>query len=566
MKKTQLVVTPGYFEAFGEAPTMEVLLKGVPSTSVIQVLCILNAQLVGPEAETRDKALFRDFAQGLSAHEKSILNKRLMELSQRRGAVRLFTSPYVTHFLHYELHNYRDLPYRPPSTDVFGRILKAYLLVVDLYNEHLCSIPDVDPELPDIEWNNRRTWSIAVPQFEFNRRVDPVFTLAQLHVLFDELERTEEFKGYAASYCARFGCKDGFHLVRHFLSVLRISHTNQNELRIAKFQATENLHTLLDQLCHKPQQSLESWTPQSLKTLKQFPFYRTREGEYYVLNWDFFYRATYEAIIRDFYEHSGIRSYYKDLGAEVDPVKRGNFKSWVSGTVIEKRFFQTLLKIMYKSQPSDLSFTSEPHQAESDAYVRYGRYLALIECKDTDIPETTLMPFDYDSYVAELSIKHLRNRGGRPKTLLQLDRNAGVAKTGNYPKHIYATHRPDELWVIPVLVCSGYHYSMPGMNEHLNELYLKHCTTRTGPLIVVTLEYLFHCIVALQNGGLVPNLLKYHAMRQRNWKAFRKNPVPDSWLAVAASIEQVCPIEAYPYHASKSFIREFYKTLGVVHN
>ncbi|MBK9515305.1 MAG: hypothetical protein IPO05_17175 [Flavobacteriales bacterium] len=390
--------------------------------------------------------------------------------------------------------------------------------------------------------------------------------LAQLHVLFDELEKHNSFRVYAESYCARFGCTDGFHLVRHFLSVLRISHVKHNDLRNANFHATEDLFPLLDQLCHNPTQSALSWIPQSLKTMKQFPLYRLREGEYYVLNWDFFYRATYEAVVRDFYERSGIRAYYKDLGDEVDPKKRGNFKSWISDYVLEKRFFQTLLKIMYKSHPQDLTFASDPDRAESDAYIRFGRYLALIECKDTDIPETTLYPFDYDAYVAELSTKHLRNQDGRPKTLLQLDRNAGVALAGNYPKHIYETHSPDELWILPVLVCSGYHYSMPGMNEHLNDLYKKHAKTRTGPLIVMTLEYLFHCIIQFQNEGLVPVLLEYGAIRRRNWKLFRRNPVHESWLNAASSIEQVCPNDAYPYHASEGFIRDFYQALGVIHS
>lgn len=565
MKKTQLVVTPGYFEIFGEASNVEALLKDVPSTSVIQVLCILNAQLVGPEAQIKDKTAVRDFAQGLSAHEKSRLNQRLMELSRDRKSVRLFTSLYVSHFLHHELHNYRDLPHRPPTPEDFGRILKAYLLIVDLYNDHLCSIPDVDPELSDIEWNNRRTWSIAAPQFEFNRRVDPIYTLAMLHVLFDELEKTPKFKAYAETYCAHFGCADGFRLVRHFLSVLRISHTIQNDLRIAKFQATEDIRPLMNHLCHRPRQDGTPWAPGSLRTLKQFPLYQVQDGEYYVLNWDFFYRATYEAVLRDFYERSGIRMHYDDVDEEIDPQKWGNFKSWVSDAVIERRFFQTLLKMMYKSHPADLSFASDSQRAESDAYIRFGRYLALVECKDTDIPETTLVPFDYDAFVAELSKKHLRNENDRPKTLLQLDRNALAAKSGNYPEHIYRTHRPDELWIIPVLVCSSYHYSMPGINEHLNDLYLKHSTTRTGPLVVLTLEYLFHCIIKFRPKGLVPVLLQYSAIRRRNWKSFRESPTPDSWLTVAGSIEQACPVDSTPYHADTTFIREFYKTLGVIH-
>jgi hypothetical protein len=545
--------TPGYSELFGGSANLEELLKGIPSITVIKVVSWLNAQFLSTATPLdRDQELRAELTRSLTKDEVGQLGLRLWNCSGPRTQV--FHSIYLTYLLHYELTHFRDLPDRDLEASEELRIFKAYLVVIDLYNE-LASIPDVDVALSDEEYFTQRIWPMLFKQHEFNRDVDPIFTTTRLYLLMDTLGKSRYSK-FVTSYCSRFGCTDGFHLVRIFLSVISVSNnSNDGKNRVHRIEATaQETRPLLDSLSHRVATEIEPWKPLSLITLKQFPLYKAKEGEYHILNWNFFYRSVYDAMLRDFYNTSGISEVLRSYG---------DFKNWVSLEVTEKRLFRAILDTIYQGRSERVVFPDETTSEKPDAYVQHRRYVVVLECKDTDVSEENQSTFDYVSFKKELNKKHVKSEKDQPKSICQLARNAAEIMTGLFPQDLYTNHRAKDLWVLPVLVCDGYLHTAPGLNELLNKQYEVVRQKKTGRLTVLTLEYLFRKIADLQETGLAAPLLSYSSDCGKRRKRFQESPTAEAALETYPSIEEVIGIDRLSYKSHRSFISEFYERLGL---
>lgn len=549
----KILPTPGYSDLFGGTARLEDLLDGIPSISVIKVMSWLNAQFLSTAKPLdRDQEMRAALTRALSYDEIAKLGYRLGKTSGSTATI--FHSVYITYLLHYELTHFRDIPDRDIDATEELRIFKAYLVVVDLYNRPDV-IPQVDIALSDEEYFSRRTWPMLFKQHEFNRGVDPIFTLTRLYLLMDTLEKSS-YSNYVSSYCGRFDCSDGFHLVRKFLSVIRVSNNSKDgRNRVHRIEgAMEESRPLLDSLSHKTETANDSWEPISLKTLKQFPLYKEKEGVYHILNWNFFYRSMYDAILRDFYNNSGISSVLRSYG---------DFKKWVALEVTEKRLFRAILETVYQGRAERVVFPDETANGKPDAYVQHGRYVVLLECKDTDISEANQSAFDYGNFMQELYKKHVKNEKGQPKSVHQLARNAAELMTGQFPAALYAENRAKDLWVLPVLVCDGYLHTAPGLNEVLNKHYEAIRLMKTGRLTVLTLEYLFRKMVDLQEGSLSELLLSYASNCGQRRKRFQKAPSAEMAFETYPSIEEVFGIRQLSYKSRRGFITEFYQRLGL---
>jgi len=317
---------------------------------------------------------------------------------------------------------------------------------------------------------------------------------------------------------------------------------------------SEDYYPLLDALSHPHSAETGKWTPGSLKTLKQWPLFRSSTGEYHILNWNYFYRSVHQAILRDFHAVSGISAKMKGYG---------DFKNWVAKEVTEKRLFRTLLEMVYENAGVQVRFPDKRSEEKPDAVARQGRHVVMIECKDTDVGDIHQTGFEYDRFMEDIQIKHVRNKNGAPKSVLQLGRNVQELRNGQFPAEYYVEHHGKDLWVLPVLVCDGYLYSAPGVNEMLDKLYRNNINVRSGPLTVMTLEYLFRKIADLKGKGLRDLLQQYQKARGRKQKQFHENSSADRAFEAFASIEEMCPVTKLPYKASSGFISVLFDWLGL---
>jgi hypothetical protein len=288
--------------------------------------------------------------------------------------------------------------------------------------------------------------------------------------------------------------------------------------------------------------------------MKQYPLFKAGWNEYHVLNWNFLYRAIYQAIIRDFYDRSGIIKHFKHYM---------NFKSWVGKEVTEKRLFHAMMEMIYDKTTEKIVFEEQHTEDKPDAFIRQRRNVVIVECKDTDVGDIHEADFSYETFVQDLEKKHFKNEHGKPKSILQLNRNINEIMTGQYPKEFYGDYRPSDLWVYPILVCDGYLYSAPGINDFLTRLLEGSRTSKSAPLVVCTIEYLFRKIIDLRGKGLLSLLKTYQDNRRMRMKRFLEAPTVELAFHAFSSIEEVCPVEQMKKGEYKLFMRELLDRLGI---
>lgn len=552
----EMLSTPGYRDLFDEDATLDDMLAGLSSSSVIKMLSWINIQLNHTTSpHSLDVELRSAFTSTLVDTEIAELGVRLHRSSAFRKDARVFHEIYVTYFIHYELTHYRNLPDEEIDERGALRFFKAYLLVVDIFNDSQ-HIPQSQAGLKEHDFFNQSTWPMLFKQYEFNRRVDPLFESIRLLLLIEELQKSE-YKAYLTKYCQGKGCTHGRELVLKLLGLVRDSFkSNDGKTKINRFvHVSTEYHALLDSLSHPTSFASVQWQPETLKTMKAAPLFKAGAGEYVILNWSFFCRSIYEATLRDFYYTSGIDAKLPTYG---------DFKKWVAKEITEKRLFQSIVKLTYSQIQSPPLFAAVTEEHLIDASVRQGREVVMLECKDTDMRDSHQAEFDYSNFLKDMSHRHLRNQSGHPKSLLQLARNAREMREGRYPSSFYGHYRPKDIWVHPVLVCSGYLYSAPGLNSHLNELYQANSTTRTAPLVLLTLEFLFLKIEDLKKRGYIGLISDYHEERRRRQLAFQLAPSAESAFHAFSSIEEICAVQQPPYKTNKGFVRELFEVLGII--
>jgi hypothetical protein len=546
--------TPGYKDLFIGSASLDELLGNIPSHIVIKILSWLNAQFLHTSAPLeRDEKHRSVVLRALSSEEVKEFNRRLVLHAGSIEDCRVFHSLYLTYFLQYELTHFRDIPDIPIGPQEELQIFKAYLLIIDIYNDGL-DIPEVELNLPDDEYFTKRIWPMLFKQHEFNRNVDAILELTRLYLLMDELGKSEYSK-YLTEYCHLLGCENDSDLMQKILSILAVSNKSKNGNRVSRLEnVPEGYFPLLDTLSHRVTSDSEEWIPSSLTSLKEFPLYKGAVGEYHVLNWNFFYRSMHQAILRHFYRTSGISERRKTYG---------DFKNWVGREITEKRLFRVIVDMAFERANSQPIFPDDESEEKPDAYVVQGRFVVMIECKDTDIADTHQVDFEYQSFIMDLKKKHVKNDKGAPKSVMQLNRNINELMCGAFPKEVYRGRRARDMWVYPVLVCDGYLYSAPGVNEILNQFFDENRTHKTAPLTVITIEYLFRKVLDMQSEGMLQVLNRYHRERRNRRRKLQNMPDPENAFEAFSSVEEVCRVSELPYKAEPKFIREFFTRLGL---
>lgn len=548
--------TSGYRDLFGQATTIDSLLSGISSNSVIKVISWINAQCLSSATPIeRDHEILAMVVRHLGKQEVAHLVHGLVRSSGNQEDPRVFHSLYLTYFLHYELTHYRDIPDEPVGAEEELRIFKAYLVIVDIYNDEM-RIPDVEKNLPDDEFFSQRLWPSLFKQYEFTRSVDVLLALIRVHLLFDELGKTSH-SSYSVKYFEQYGCKTKLEFIHRIFEIIQVSTKsvdNKNKTSHLR-DVPKEYHALLNSLSHPVVCSDDSdWKAKSLKSMKQYPLFKAGLDEYHVMNWNFLYRAIYQAIIRDFYDCSGISKHFRHYM---------NFKSWVGKEVTEKRLFHGMMEMIYAKTTEKVVFEEQMTEDKPDAFIRQRRNVVIVECKDTDVGDIHEADFSYATFVQDLEKKHFRNEHGKAKSILQLNRNINEIMTGQYPKEFYGDYRPSDLWVYPVLLCDGYLYSAPGINDSLSRLLEGSRTSKSAPLVVCTIEYLFRKIIDLRGNGLLSLLKTYQDERRMRMKRFQATPSVESAFRAFSSIEEVCPVGKMKKGEYKLFMREMMDRLGI---
>ncbi len=547
------LVTPEYREIFSDALAMDELLQGIPSDSVIPLLCWINEQLHNvSDPKAVDEKLITVFLSSRPA-----LAHRLLNYDGRRSSpgreVRLFHPIYVTYFLHYELTNFRSGERRALTDDEDVRIAKAYFRMVELYHEANSPMPNHLSEVQDVF--AERLWPMMIRQFEFNRFVDPILESMKLLVLFDEVERMG-YAEYTNAYYSYFGFESSRHFVANLMELMKPSMSGLPlEQRLGVVVVNDQFVPLLEALCIQPVSGGVT-VPVSLLAMKSKPVYRFAPNRYCVMHWDFFYMYVYRGVLRDFHERSGIKSRVERFL---------DFKSQVGKRVSEQRFFAGLMKLLFQRKHEVLQL--DESSKGSDAYARRGKYLYFIEMKDADFGEKVLREASYAGIRREVEQKFVGDDGpdASEKGVRQLVRNINEAFLKPEFEPRVKGFKDRNLLVYPIIVYTDFNFSLPKVNQDLLVAYEDLKKRRTQPLTMISIDYLFRNMHHLRNGGLREVIERYHKGRVKKLEKYNRTKELSDALAAFSPFEEVCKFDGLPsYQADQSFVREFFHSMELV--
>lgn len=544
------LVTPEYREIFSDALAMDEILQGIPSDTVIPLLCWVNEQLHNSsDVKAVDEKLIAVFLSSSPALAHRLLNYDGLRTSSGRE-VRLFHPIYVTYFLHYELTNFRSGERRPLTSEEDVRIAKAYFRMVELYHEANSPMPNQSSGVQDIF--AERLWPMMIRQFKFNRFVDPILESMKLLVLFDEVEKMG-YAEYSKAYYNYFGFESSRHFVANLMELMKPSMSGLPlEKRLGVVVVNDQFVPLLESLCIQPVSGGVA-VPPSLLALKTKPVYRFAANRYCVLHWDFFYMYVYRGVLRDFHERSGIKSRVERF---VD------FKSQVGKRVSEQRFFAGLMKLLFHRKYEVLEL--DQSSKGSDAYARRGKYVYFIEMKDADFGEKVLREASYSAIRSEVEQKFVGKDGAEAseKGVRQLVRNVHEAFLKPEFEPRLRGFKDRNLLVYPIIVYTDFNFSLPKVNQDLLVAYEGLQKRMTRPLTMISIDYLFRNMHHLRNSGLREVIDRYHKGRVKKLEKYNRTMELIDALAAFSPFEEICKFDGLPsYQADQSFVREFFHSM-----
>jgi hypothetical protein len=330
--------------------------------------------------------------------------------------------------------------------------------------------------------------------------------------------------------------------------------TSAEGIRQFHVPVSEDYYPLMDQLSHEVSSSRD-WVPGSLLSMRAKPLFKLAPGRYCILNWDFYYHMVYEGIVHDFFERSGIRERHADWPS---------FKSTLGHEVIEKRLFKAVMKLVFTGKHEVCHFDAD--RTEPDCYARNGKDLFILEMKDTTIRDELVASFDYEEMIKDIERKFIVSDKGKkkPKAARQLIKYVERFFRSEFKFDGMKSVKAQNVDVYPIAVYSGYHYSMPGVNEYVNETYEKERTHDTAALTMISLDFIFLNAVQLRKHGLRDMISRYHKRRREYVRRFLKEGGMDLALKAYAPFEEVNRQSGLKsYHADPEFVRRFFEAAGL---
>ena len=424
----------------------------------------------------------------------------------------------ITENIKFELLNYRPekVDYLDTTPQDELKIFLSYLMFVDelldetekKYTDAVSSIATQKEEL----WFAKNTWTLQLPQLEFQYKINPVFEALKGYVLLSELQKKFESEKYIEKYLSIYGFDSPWSLVSSFFNVLDKSIQLKNENTFPILLLPEE-SPYLDFFESKVFDVSEYQSSRPLqvryKGIKVKPLIKIGNRQYLVLNWSFLFSQMYLGLLFDFYNKSGVKAIYKSIP---------DLKSETGKEISEIKLFRPVLKNIFQSKYQVLHFADS--DGETDAYLREGNYIYLFEFKDILFPDAAIESLEFDSIKKIFDSKLIQGINGSPKGITQILNNINFLSSNVFSfdnfENIGIKRR--NISICPIIIYDSMQFMLPGLNNYLNtqfkELMSKTssevCFKRVFPVTLVSLDYLYRNTDNFQQLKLYKFFGKYH--------------------------------------------------------
>ncbi|MBL7723554.1 MAG: hypothetical protein JNK27_05365 [Chitinophagaceae bacterium] len=498
------VLIPGYKDLYGESVlSYDDILKNTSSDTVIMLLISLNAELNTEETylENQKRVIevvtFRYTPEQISLLNDAISNYKAMA-PDYSGA--LFSRRYLLSMLLKELkRNNKDGINETDPIHEYNFLL-AYLFTVDEVNNKDHALLEVAkkynfqimPAMPLI-------WASNISQYEFNDMSNSAFELFKLLSFCKYSYHNHRL--YLKELLNRYGFTNISQFMASFNQVVKSTLTYQpNEILrklyfIVPREGIEHTH-LISQCINNIKDKSEF----NIADLRKFPLYKTQKRGFMVIDENMYTKKIYRGPLFELHKETTLR---KEMEFE-------DYKNKVSKDCFEDVLFKGIVSQMLQKETSILHFDSNSENGEPDLYYRYGNDVFLIEFKDYLFPDSIIEGANFGAYKKYINEKFLLSDKGKNKGVSQLSNCINNLLNKKYEFDFGLNEKIDKrerINIHPIICHTDFMFSMPGVNEYLNCLFVKElkekeCTyAGINNITLVNLEVFFD--LALRGGDFM---------------------------------------------------------------
>jgi hypothetical protein len=496
-----MIVTPYFNNLFpGEEAKVEDLIGDIPSTAIIDLVALIDAELYSRDEgnETQIKLLNFILARQSPELRIKILRNAIGESPKDLGSQQFFSRHYNLQFLHCLLLNFREGELVEFTPEQELNIFKAYFLVAQLSGEQ--PRKDAAPALgPD--YFAQMIWPSLADNFEVNFRIHPYHILVKGVVFLNYFQFHTPHTEFVENYLRKHGKVTNLNYV---LDIFMMLNSNFESIRQGKslfasftLGRSPGFDSLFDQFTLNPAdyQRQFSEKKENYAGIKSSPLFKLNDDTWLVLNWSFLSQKLYEGLIFDFYKESGIAS-TKDFSQFL------RFKEFIGEHITEKHLFRLLAEKSFNKKHDALLFDQGKPNGFPDVYYRKGNKVFLFEIKDAYFPSGAVSSFSYET-IKEAIDKKLNNPEKGTGQIIKQLQHLKQSPFENPQRY----KNPRNLIVYPIIIYTDIHFNMPGVNEYVNRTFqemvksggLDDAFNKIMPLTMININYLIGIFDVLGN-------------------------------------------------------------------
>lgn len=531
----------------GPKPDKEALLTGIPSPSIILVLCAINAEL----ASARDLndvqlRMIQLITNRFPAGEKIDIIDSLKRLQEKTGSPPIvWARRYVLALMKFVFLHYHDLPDITLNVQHEINLFKAYLLIAeelnrqdgDAFNKMSTSL-----SLDRDYFFERLVWPFLIRQFDTNNHVSPPFEMIKLLSLVKYSQHHPELR----ESWLKFIAFNGFDSMGKYLgsvhSLIKITQHYNEKNGLFKSFTTINPIDLPDHLQNLSFDVVtfaqNSDKQIDYKGFREKPLFKNKDNGYIILDLDFMNNKIYNGPLFDMYsqtrmnEHTSFKSF-------------PDFKSHLSTHVLENILLRGVLLKLFKGKDVQIHFDEDKNDGYPDCYIRKGNILVLIEFKDYLFPGKLVDEFSFEKIKSHIDDRFIKNKGGSNKGISQLVQQLKTLNTTKFP---FDDFNEKNLVVFPVMIHTNFMYQLPGINTYLDNAFnqmlqtaVSHPVFQTRNLVLIDLSTLFEFLfLKKMNLKIFTNLLnRFNKILYNRERLFQNHANQENFVRARTSFDEI---------------------------
>ncbi len=436
-----------------------------------------------------------------------------------------------------ELNNYRGFTLADTTGNDEYNILMAYLLTVDEVNisqERLLTEAMINKN--DSFYEYRILWTPNIAQYEFNEQIDIGYEYIRLLAFLKY--SLDQLKSYFIEYLRKFKFKSVSELFTsiHQVSMATLNYHQENIFKKLNFiKPSEDSNSL-----HLDAQKINSKIGLqniSLGDLRKYPLFHHQKNGFMVIDEDLYNKRSYKGIFFEMF-------YNTSLNQEKS---FNSYSSEISFEVLEKKCFHSILSELIQSKHDFVHFDDLSTNAP-DCYFRRNRNIQLFEFKGYIFPDDLSANPNFENIKKYIDKRFIESDNSKSKGIGQIINQLNVLRKNEYQfdfdyKHKFHNKR---ITIYPIIVHTEFHFSIPGINEYLNDIFLAKLSEDLRnhfdikPITLINLKILYDFV--LRNGTFqqLENLLDqyFHIVKNRRI-AFNKNPSIDTAMRSKSSFDEI---------------------------